>query len=169
MRGHEAIRSPKIAVMGFSAGGHLASSLAVHFDRFQCDQDPLAATVSARPDAAVLCYPVINLSDEQVAHQGSRDALLGGSPRSELVMLMSTEQHVTAQTPPTFLWHTVQDQGVSVENSMLFAAACHRVGVPFEMRIYEEGVHGLGLALDRPDVSRWFEDCLMFLGRHLEA
>jgi acetyl esterase/lipase len=155
-----------IGVLGFSAGGHLASSLAVHHDRFHHAGDDLAGHVSARPDAAVLCYPVIDMVGV-ATHAGSRFNLLGEEPTPELLSLMATHNHVTDDTPPTFLWHTVEDAAVPMENSFLFASACRAAGVPVEVHVYETGKHGLGLAPDQPDVRTWTDHAAAFLQRHL--
>ena len=167
LRMHPSIRATAFAVIGSSAGGHLAASLAVHHQSFGNERDDLAATVSARPDAVVLCYPVIDLVGAG-AHSGSRKNLFGETPVAGDLERMSLHRHVTSQTPPTFLWHTFEDQAVPVENSLLYAAACRAHGVPVELLCFERGRHGLGLALDIPDVRPWFASACMFLGRHLE-
>ncbi len=167
MRQHAAIRAKKTAVLGFSAGGHLASTLAVYGGQFGCEQDDLAAEVEARPDAAVLCYPVIDLAGES-AHVGSRTALLGPEADPEEVACLSNHNHVNENTPPTFLWHTADDDVVPLENSLMFARACRQAQVPVELHVYESGEHGLGLACDRSDVRQWFAACVAFLGRHLD-
>jgi acetyl esterase/lipase len=137
----------KIGIMGSSAGGHLASTLLTHYDA----GDPQAADpidrVSSRPSLGVLCYPVISMGE--FTHRGSKRNLLGDKPAVELVKLLSNELQVTADTPPTFLWHTAADKGVPVENSLQFAAALRKAGVPFALHIYQKGRHGLGLA-DKP-------------------
>ena len=156
------------AVLGFSAGGHLASSLSVHYDRFSCEEDDLLASVSARPDASVLCYPVIDLLDPANLHTGSRQNLLGPSPSKDQLELMSTQRHVDGQTPPTFLWHTADDQAVPMANSLVFASACRAVRVPVELHVYEHGRHGLGLAESSPDVKGWLELAQRFLAKHLD-
>lgn len=170
LRAHAAewsVRPDAIAVLGFSAGGHLASTLAVHYDDFHCAADEYAGIHSARPDAAVLCYPVIDMAGAYT-HAGSRGNLLGPEQHSEILReLMSTDRHVSAQTPPTFLWHTADDPGVPVENSLNFAAACRKNGVPVELHVYETGRHGLGLAHDDPSVRTWTDHCIAFLRRHL--
>jgi acetyl esterase/lipase len=144
----------RIGVWGFSAGGHLASTAATHFD----PGDPNAADpidrVSCRPDFAILCYPVITLT-EPYTHRGSRDNLLGPNPDPKLVELLSNERHVTDQTPPTFLFHTDADTGVPAENSLMFYQALRKAGVPAEMHIFQTGPHGVGLAQDDPALSVW--------------
>lgn len=137
----------RIGVMGSSAGGHLASTIATHFDAGKPDATDPIDRESARPDLAVMCYPVISFGE--FAHAGSRRQLLGAEPSPELLKLLSNELQVTKETPPCFLWHTVEDKAVPVENSLLFAAALRRAGVPFSLHVYENGAHGLGLG--RPD------------------
>lgn len=142
----------RVGVIGSSAGGHLAATLATHFDSTKPDGPQLQAAdaydkESSRPDLAVLCYAVISFGE--FAHSGSRKNLLGDPAPAELVQNLSNELQVTKDTPPTFLWHTVEDKAVPVENSMLFASALRKAGVPFSLHIYEKGPHGLGLG--RPD------------------
>jgi len=168
MRQHPSIRASRFAVLGFSAGGHLASTLAVHHDRFAADHDDLVSQFTARPDAAVLCYPVIDMNAPNV-HAGSRLHLLGEHPTTESIELLSTHKHVNAATPPTFLWHTADDGPVPVQNSLLFAAACREARVSTELHVYESGVHGLGLADDHAEAHAWFAACAAFLDRHLRA
>jgi acetyl esterase/lipase len=158
---------PRVAILGFSAGGHLASTAAVHADRFTCPQDDLAKLHSARPDAAVLCYPVIDLIGEFI-HKGSRMNLLAEPFDPALAELLSSHLQVTADTPPTFLWHTADDGAVPVVNSLFFALQCRRYGVPVELHVYEKGTHGLGLAMDHPDgIGAWSELAARFLHRRL--
>lgn len=144
----------RIGVWGFSAGGHLASTLATHFD----GGDPAAADpverASCRPDFAILAYPVISLTTEYV-HKGSRRNLLGEDPDPALLESLSSEKQVTPRTPPTFLFHTDEDKGVPAENSVLFYLALRKAGVPAELHIYERGRHGVGLAPDDPVLSSW--------------
>lgn len=144
----------KIGVLGFSAGGHLASSLGTHFDAGDASADDPIERVSCRPDFLVLCYPVITFVDEAM-HRGSRRNLLGEEADEELIRGMSSELQVTAKTPPTFLFHTNEDAGVPPENSVLFYLALRRANVPAELHVYEQGRHGLGLAAETPGTAAW--------------
>jgi acetyl esterase/lipase len=156
------VRPDRIGVMGFSAGGHLASCAATLFD----DPDgrtgaPLDA-VSARPDFAVLLYPVISLRDP-FAHAGSRQNLLGASPSPELIAHYSTDGHVTAATPPTFLVHAEDDGAVPVENTLMFYRALRAAHVPAEVHIYAKGGHGFGMRGTAGLASTWTERCADWL------
>ena len=144
----------RIGIMGFSAGGHLASTAATHFDAGNPDAADTIDRVSSRPDFAVLAYAVISFTDA-VPHRGSRDNLLGPDPDPKLVESLSNELQVTARTPPTFLFHTSDDPVVPVENSVLFYLALRKAGVPAEMHIYERGPHGVGLASTDAALSTW--------------
>lgn len=150
-----------IAILGFSAGGHLAASLGVHHaDPIINTGDALDA-VSARPDGLILCYPVI--SSQYFAHVGSFKNLLGEDASPDARRHMSLELQVDAATPPAFLWHTTDDTGVPVENSLLFAQALHRFNTPFELHIYPHGKHGLGLSPEDPHVATWSALCAQWL------
>jgi acetyl esterase/lipase len=144
----------RIGVWGFSAGGHLASTLGTHFDAGDPNAPEPIDRVSCRPDFMILAYPVISL-DGEYAHKGSRRNLLGDDPDPKLVELLSNQKQVTAQTPPTFLFHTDGDKTVPPENSVLFYLALRKAGVPAEMHIYERGNHGVGLAQKNPILSSW--------------
>lgn len=135
-----------VAVCGFSAGGHLAASLCVHYDDV-ADPDDEFNRWSNRPDAAILAYPVI--TSGEYTHQDSMRALLGEKPETDLLEYMSLEKHVTENTPPCFLWQTVTDGTVPVENSYLFAQACRQKNVPFAHHVFSEGVHGLSVATEQ--------------------
>lgn len=143
-----------IGIWGFSAGGHLASTAGTHFDNGTPNSADPIDRESSRPDFMILAYPVITF-EEPYAHRGSRDALLGPNPDPALVELLSNEEQVTKDTPPTFLFHTSDDPVVPVQNSVLFYLALRRAGVPAEMHIYEHGRHGVGLAQDSPELSTW--------------
>ncbi|MEV6030069.1 alpha/beta hydrolase [Nonomuraea sp. NPDC052116] len=141
----------RVAVMGFSAGGHLAATLATSKD---------GSNDGERPDAVVLGYPVIDLTG---AHSSSRRRLLGTDGSEEQATALSAHLNVTAETPPTFLWHTANDNVVPVDNSLLFAAALARAGTPFELHVFPEGKHGLGLAQSEPTASAWPSLCATWL------
>lgn len=145
----------RLGIWGFSAGGHLAATAATHFDRGQPGAGDPAERVSCRPDFAILAYPVMTLTEEAYVHKGSRRNLLGDSPDAALLELLSNEKQVTAETPPTFLFHTDEDRGVPPENSVLFYLALRKAGVPAEMHIYERGPHGVGLAPLDYALSSW--------------
>lgn len=149
----------RIGILGFSAGGHLASTAATHFDDGDATSSDPIDRVSCRPDFAVLCYPVISLAVEPIVHKGSRKTLLGDNPSAELVQLLSNEQQVTEKTPPTFLWHTYEDNGVKAENSILFYLACVKARVPAELHIYEKAPHGIGLGKKYPTAGQWPVQC----------
>lgn len=144
----------RLAVMGFSAGGHLASTLSTKFDAGHAGSADPVDRHSSRPDASVLCYPVITLQGPG-AHTGSRHNLIGPDAPQSQIDELSSDLHVDAQTPPTFLFHTVDDGSVPVENALLYAAALRKAGVKFEMHLYETGRHGVGLAGDPPALASW--------------
>jgi acetyl esterase/lipase len=151
------IQNNKIAVLGFSAGGHLASTVGTIFDNGNFESlDPIEK-ISSRPDAMILCYPVITFGE--YSHQGSIMNLLGESPEQELLSQLSNENNVTYDTPQTFLWHTSDDKCVPVENSMLFSSALGKHNIPHELHVFRSGRHGLGLARDNPSVSIWTKLC----------
>jgi acetyl esterase/lipase len=152
----------RIAVCGFSAGGHLAASLGVHWHRL--DDAP-----QNKPNALILSYPVI--TSGEFKHPGSIENLLGPNPSPELLEEMCLEKQVNSNTPPTFLWHTVEDQVVPVENSMMFASALRQNNIPFELHIYPHGPHGLSLATletddgrgVNPQAATWMGLCISWL------
>jgi acetyl esterase/lipase len=148
------VHPARVGIMGFSAGGHLASTVGTHFDAGNPSAPDPVDRVSSRPDFMILGYPVITLADP-FAHKGSRTNLLGVNPDPALVKLLSNETQVTKETPPTFLVHTSDDATVPVENSILFYQAVHRAGVPVEMHILETGRHGFGLGSGNPALSTW--------------
>jgi acetyl esterase/lipase len=148
------IRPDRIGVMGFSAGGHLASSAATLFEAPEAKVADGLETVSSRPDFAVLVYPVI-VFGQDITHKGSQRNLLGDNAPDDLVAHLSTERQVTANTPPTFLFHTDADTGVPPQNSVAFYLALKKAGVPAELHIYEKGEHGVGLAPADRELSTW--------------
>jgi acetyl esterase/lipase len=159
----------RIGIMGSSAGGHLASTLLTHFDSGKLDAADPIDKESCRPDLGILCYPVITMTKTEFAHKGSIQNLLGKDPSPELLKELSNELHVTKDAPPCFLWHTDEDKGVLVENSLLFAQALRRAGVPFDLHIYEHGPHGMGLGSHEYDPAKWHpwtRDCIFWLKAH---
>jgi acetyl esterase/lipase len=143
----------RVGIMGFSAGGHLASTAGTHFDSGNTSAADPIDRASSRPDFLILCYPVISFLN--YVHQGSKRNLLGDNPDPKLVESLSNETQVTPQTPPTFLFHTNGDTGVPPENSMMFYMALRKAGVPAEIHIYERGPHGVGLAPTDQALSTW--------------
>jgi acetyl esterase/lipase len=154
----------RVGVVGFSAGGHLASSVGTHYAGPQA-RTGASDTASARPDFMVLVYPVVTMMDPLV-HRGSRTNLLGPTPDSALVRLFSNETQVTPGTPPTFIVATSDDATVPVENSIHLYEALRAAKVPVEMHIYESGRHGFGLASENPYLASWTERCAAWLARH---
>lgn len=156
------IHPNRVGVMGFSAGGHLASMAATHFD----DGKPNAADpierVSSRPDFVILGYPLIALG-ESYTHKRSQRNLLGEHPDKEMLAKLSSQKQVSSETPPTFIWHTGEDTGVLPENSVAFYLALRKANVPAELHIYERGRHGLGLAHSVPATADWTERCTTWL------
>jgi acetyl esterase/lipase len=154
-RGKEwGVEPNKIGVWGFSAGGHLASTAATHFDDGKPDAADPIDRVSCRPDVAILCYPVITF-EPPYAHMGSRYNLVGKDADPKLVESLCNDKQVTPKTPPTFLFHTSADTAVPPENSILFYLALRKAKVPAEMHIYEHGRHGAGLGTKDPVLSSW--------------
>ncbi len=148
------IHPDRIGIWGFSAGGHLASTAATHFDAGDPNASDPIDRAGSRPDFAILSYAVISLNSEY-AHVGSRDNLLGKTPDRKLVDDLSNDQRVTAQTPPTFLFHTSADTAVPAENSVRFYLALRKAGVPAELHIFQNGPHGVGLAPTDATLSAW--------------
>ena len=144
----------RVGILGFSAGGHLASTAGTHFDRGQPDAIDPVERQGSRPDFLILGYPVISLTHPSV-HKGSRDNLLGTDPDPKLLEFLSNETQVTALTPPTFLFHTDEDTGVPAEHSLLFYEALRRAKVPAELHVFVKGPHGVGLAPKDPTLSVW--------------
>jgi acetyl esterase/lipase len=149
------INPDRVGILGFSAGGHLASTAGTHFDAGKSDAEDPIERISCRPDFLILCYPVITLEAPH-AHMGSRKNLLGkDSDDPKLVEHLSNDKHVTDKTPPTFLFHTDADKGVVPENSILFYLALKKAKVPAELHIYEKGPHGVGLAPKDAILGTW--------------
>ena len=148
------LQPDRIGMMGFSAGGHLTSTAGTHFDAGNASASDSVDRASSRPDFLILGYPVIALG-KPYTHMGSQRNLLGENPDPALIAELSSEQRVTAQTPPTFLFHTTADTGVPAENSIVFYQALVRAGVPAEMHIFANGPHGVGLALGDAALSQW--------------
>ena len=137
------VDAARVGVMGFSAGGHLASTLSTHYQEGE------------RPDFSILVYPVISFSDLNSTHMGSRENLIGKKPPKDLIWYFSSELQVTPKTPPAFLFHTNGDSGVPAENSVMYYLALRKAGVKAELHIYQEGEHGVGLAPKDAVLSTW--------------
>lgn len=152
----------RIGIIGFSAGGHLASSTGTHFDKGDPKAKDPIDRLSCRPDFMFLIYPVISFTEE-CSHIGSRNNLLGRNPDPKLVELFSNERQVTKDTPPTCLVHANADKGVPPENSILFYMALRKAGVPAEMHIYEKGPHGFGMRSTDPVLKAWTDRCIDWL------
>jgi acetyl esterase/lipase len=151
----------KIGILGFSAGGHLASTLGTRFDSGKSNSTDPIEGASSRPDLMVLMYPVITMGE--FTHAGSKRNLLGENPSEDLVKQYSNELHVKSDTPPTFLVHTMTDAGVPVENSLMFVQALRKAKVPVEFHLYERGPHGFGLAPADPVLASWTARCADWL------
>ena len=156
------INPEKVGVMGFSAGGHLASTLSTQYDhQLDLPKDTIDE-LSARPDFSVLVYPVISFRDKSV-HSGSSKALIGENPSQELLDRFSGELNVTSETPPTFLVHAQDDKGVPVRNSLLYYEALTNAGVPASMHLYPTGGHGFAFGLGKGTVENWQNELLTWL------
>ena len=152
------INPDKIGIMGFSAGGHLASTLGTHYNMIVIDN---LKNINLRPDFMILVYPVISFADS-LAHMGSRENLIGKNANAEKIKLYSNELQVTTQTPPAFLIHAGDDKTVKVENSILFFEALQKNKVPSEMHIYEKGGHGFGLH-NSTTKDEWFDTAINWM------
>lgn len=152
----------RVGVIGFSAGGHLASTTLTKFDTGDESSPDTIAKQSSRPDFGILAYPVI-VFGHAASHKGSERNLLGDSPDPKLVESFSSEKNVSKETPPTFLFHTMEDKGVPPENSIAFYSAMIRNGVPGELHIFEKGRHGIGLGKDVAVTSEWSKACERWL------
>lgn len=147
------IHPDKVGIMGFSAGGHLASTLSTHFDEKVYEP---ATSISARPDFSILIYPVISM-EKEITHQGSRVNLLGDNPSPERLQHFSNESQVNDKTPPAFLVHSMDDGAVPVQNSIVYGLALRKHNVPCELHIYQSGGHGYGLGRSDNTESSWPE------------
>ena len=154
----------RVGVIGFSAGGHLCSTVSTHFAEIQESSDDPVARRSSRPDFSILCYPVIAFGRPHT-HVGSQRNLIGAEPTAELITLLSNERQVSDQTPPTFLFHTAEDTVVPVQNSIDYFTACQKHGVAAELHVFPEGRHGVGLARDLPGAAQWPTLCQQWLHR----
>lgn len=171
------VKKDAVSVCGFSAGGHLAASLGTLWNESVIEETLGIEHGENRPDSMVLCYPVI--SGGEFAHRGSFDNLIGEENNEELLHKLSLENSVGEHTPPAFIWHTLTDATVPVENSFIFANALKKANIPFELHIYPEGVHGLSLGTRETDSSNpetprgnphirpWFELCSAWLSRYI--
>jgi acetyl esterase/lipase len=152
------IKPDHIGAMGFSAGGHLLSTLLTHPEDGELPGIKDEGHVSVRPDLAILCYPVISMTTKP--HETSRRNLIGTSPSNELIRRTSSELQVRRGLPACFVWHTTEDKLVPVEHSLLFATALQEHGVPYELHLYQHGDHGTGLI---GTVHPWFDDLILWL------
>ena len=148
------ISPDRIGILGFSAGGHLASTAGTHFDGGNASGTDPIDRVSSRPDFMILAYPVISFV-APYAHRGSAANLLGENADPKLLEELSSDLHVTPQTPPTFLFSTDADTAVPSENAVAFYLALRKAGVRAEMHIFEKGPHGVGLDLGDPVLGEW--------------
>ena len=156
------IDSTKIGIMGFSAGGHLASTLGTHFDYGIKNSTDLVEQKSCRPDFMILMYPVITF-DAAYTHGGSREALIGKNPDKDLVTYYSNELQVKKDCPPAFIVHADNDSGVPIENSLLMYSALRKNKIPAELHIISEGEHGFGLAVNNEHVASWTNSLKLWL------
>jgi len=166
----------KIAVCGFSAGGHLAASLGVFWNEDYIKEAIGMPEGMNRPNALILAYPVI--TSGEYAHRGSFENLLGENATEEQLKSMSLELHVNEMTPPSFIWHTFNDEAVPVENSLLFAQSLRKQGIPFELHIYPDGPHGLSIcsretapvpSMYNPHAASWIPLCIEWLKHVFEV
>lgn len=163
-----AIKPDHVGVMGFSAGGHLASSASTLWDEGNPDAEDPIDQISSRPDFSILVYPVISMRNG-TTHGGSRHNLLGENPDEALVGKMSTDEQVNAKTPPTFLAHASDDRGVVPANSIHYFEALVKNGVPCELHMYEHGGHGFGMNTLKTQQNQWLDDLDVWLKRQVGA
>lgn len=150
------VSADHVAILGFSAGGHLAATAGTHHAREWLQDGSEWAPYSNRPDALILCYAVIT-SSGPAHHRGSYANLLGPEATQAQCDDLSPEKHVSAATPPAFVWHTAEDKGVSTVNSILFTQALERQGIPCELHVFPWGSHGIGLGETVPRAREWPE------------
>jgi len=158
------IDADRVGILGFSAGGHLTTTVLTHFDLGKEDSTNPVEQQSCRPDFGVVCYAVIALG-ESFTHRGSQRNLLGKEASSELIESLSNEKQVTADTPPCFVWHTAEDKVVPAENSLRFYSALVQHGVPSELHVFPKGRHGIGLGQTIEGAKQWPELCTHWLER----
>ena len=158
------INPHKVAILGFSAGGHLAASSGNILDPFPGMPSNPTNRLDSHPDALVLCYPVISFI--RSAHTGSMENLLGPNPSDQLRQELSADVNVSSQSPPSFIWHTADDDVVPVANALLFAQALNAHQVPFELHIFPNGPHGMALAWDNAVVGQWRALCITWLKKY---
>ncbi len=156
------IMPDRIGIMGFSAGGHLASTLSTHFDAGDPGAEDPVDRLSCRPDFSILIYPVITFTSD-FQHSGSKEALLGKNPEPELIKYYSNELQVTDQTPPAILIHSNDDKGVPVENSLAYFAALRKNNISASLHVYPYGGHGFSLAVGKGYLSTWPERVVEWL------
>ncbi len=158
----------RIGVIGSSAGGHLAAVLSTQFDAGKADSPDPIERVSSRPDATILCYGFILFDGKTMANPKSRETALGKDVPDEIALRFAPARNVRKDTPPCFIWQTVEDAGVTVENAFAFASALRAAGVPFSLQLFEKGKHGIGLGVKeyKPDavLHPWTRDCAFWLG-----
>ena len=166
------VLNDQIYIAGFSAGGHLCATLGTLWNEPVFEKALGGESQGWRPDGMILSYPVITMGE--YTHQGSRNCLLGADAAPEMINALSLENRVSLSTVPTFLWHTYEDGAVPAENSLMFALALKRAGVPFELHVYEKGGHGLSLCDVTtaqgsehilPDNAGWMEQAIRWIRR----
>jgi acetyl esterase/lipase len=156
----------RVGILGFSAGGHLASTAATQFTEGDAGATDPIERESSRPDLAILIYPVITFTEDESVHKGSRTNLLGADATPEQMAAMSSERRVTSRTPPVFLVHTTADTAVPPENSLLFVQALRKAGVELELHLYEGGRHGFGLGEKDGPIGTWSILAGLWLHKH---